>query len=143
MQTHQTYLLVGTVTKDLLPDNSFTIGGTVTYATVVVKTLGWNPVVVTVAAPDFRPPPYLADIDWRVLPSPKTTTFRNEYDSHGNRLQTIGPIAKSIETMDIPADCRQATLVHLCPLAQELEPSITNIFNNSLMMATPQGWTQQ
>lgn len=139
----QTYLLIGTVTKDLLPDNNFTIGGTVTYATVVVKTLGWQPVVVTTAASDFVPPSYLADIDWRILPSPHTTTFRNEYDSAGNRHQTIGPICKPINTADIPADCRQTSLVHLCPLAQELDPSITKIFDNSFLVSTPQGWMRQ
>jgi len=138
-----TYLLIGTVTKDLLPDNNFSIGGTVTYATVVVKTLGWQPIVVTTAASDFVPPHYLADVDWRVLPSPHTTTFRNEYDSQGHRHQTIGPICRPINTADIPADCRQLPLVHLCPLAQELDPSITEIFNDSLLVSTPQGWMRQ
>lgn len=139
----QNYLLVGTVTKDLLPDNNFTIGGTVTYASVVVKTLGWQPIIVTTAASDFVPPAYLADVDWRVLPSPHTTTFRNEYDALGHRRQTIGPICNPINTLNIPADCRQIPLVHLCPLAQELDPSITGIFANSLLVATPQGWMRQ
>jgi sugar/nucleoside kinase (ribokinase family) len=143
VQTDQNYLLVGTVTKDLLPDGNFTFGGTVTYATVIVKNLGWQPTIVTAAASDFRPPPYLAEVDWRILPSPETTTFRNEYDAYGHRRQTIGPVAQTISTLDIPIDCRQAPLVHLCPLAQELEPSITSIFKNSLLVATPQGWMRQ
>lgn len=144
MPIHQTYLLVGHVTKDLLPDNSFTTGGTVTYATVVVKNLGWQPIVVTAAASDFTPPPYLASVDWRVLPSAETTTFRNQYDAQGNRRQTIGPLARPINQQDIPTDCRQAALVHLCPLAQELPPSITTAFGrNSVLVATPQGWMRQ
>lgn len=143
MQTDQNYLLVGTVTKDLLPDGDFTIGGTVTYASVIVKNLGWQPIIVTTAASDFRPPSYLAEADWRILPSPETTTFRNEYDAYGHRRQTIGPVAQTIKTIDIPSDCRQAPLVHLCPLAQELEPSITSIFENSCLVATPQGWMRQ
>ena len=53
--TNQTYLLVGTVTKDLLPNDRFTTGGTVTYAGAVVKRLGWHPVIITAAAPDFIP----------------------------------------------------------------------------------------
>ena len=143
MHTDNTYLLVGTVTKDLLPDNTFTFGGTVTYATTVVKALGWRPTVVTTSAADFPPPPYLADVDWRIMPSAETTTFRNEYDSLGHRQQTIGPVAQAINTADIPADCRTADLVHLCPLAQELKPSITTVFENSLLVATPQGWMRQ
>jgi sugar/nucleoside kinase (ribokinase family) len=138
--SQQTYLLVGHVTKDLHPDNSFTIGGTVTYASVVAKQLGWQPIIVTAAEADFTPPDYLADVDWRILPSPETTTFRNEYDPAGHRRQTIGPVAAPIKATEIPTDCRQVALVHLCPLAQELTPAITDSFETTWLMATPQGW---
>ena len=139
-RTNRTYLVVGHVTKDLLPENKFTIGGTVTYSSTVAKHMGWRPVVVTAAAPDFEPPPYLADIEWFVLPSPETSTFRNEYDSQGHRRQTLTPIARPIRAGDIPEKYQHADLVHLAPLTQELEPSITSVFNNSLLGATPQGW---
>ncbi len=137
------YLLIGTATKDLHTDNSFTIGGTVTYATVVVKKLGWRPVVITAVEPTFEPIPYLRDVTWHKLPSPVTTTFRNEYDEHGNRHQTIGPIGRKINSSEISEACRQATIVHLCPLAQELKPNIVSIFNTSLLGATPQGWMRR
>ncbi len=143
MPTNKTYLLIGTVTKDLHTDNNFTIGGTVTYSSVVVKQLGWQPIIITAAASDFVPPSYLLDIDWRILPSLESTTFRNEYDAYGNRRQTIGPIAQTINTEDIPTDCRQASVVHLCPLAQDLAASTTTIFNHTLLVATPQGWMRQ
>ena len=140
--TYQTYLLVGTVTKDLLPNDRFTTGGTVAYAGAVVKRLGWHPVIITAAAPDFIPPAYLAGADWHVLPSPATTTFRNVYTPQG-RQQTVGPIARSIGPDDIPVDCQNISLVHLCPLAQDVEPVITTVFNNSLLVTTPQGWLRQ
>jgi sugar/nucleoside kinase (ribokinase family) len=140
--TRPAYLLVGTVTKDLLPNNHFTIGGTVSYAGVVVKQLGWRPVIVTAAAPDFVPPVYLDDADWRILPSPVTTTFRNVYTPQG-RQQTVGPIARSIGPDDIPSDCRNISLVHLCPLAQDVEAAVTEVFENSLVVTTPQGWLRQ
>ena len=143
MQIPHTYLLVGHVTKDLLPDNSFTTGGTVTYSSVVVKNLGWTPVIVTVAAADFTPPAYLANVEWRILPSPETLTFRNEYDAQGNRIQTIGPLARPINPEDIPSDCRQAPLVHLCPLSPRMAASIADVFPESLLVATPQGWMRR
>lgn len=143
MQTHHTYLLVGHVTKDLLPDNNFTTGGTVTYASVVVKNLGWTPIIVTIAAADFRPPDYLADVDWRILPSPDTLTFRNVYTPRGSRIQTIGPVARPLNPEDIPLDCRQAPLVHLCPLSPLMATTIADIFSASLLVATPQGWMRQ
>ena len=140
MHPDRKYLLVGNVTKDLLPDNSFITGGTVTYASVIAKNLGWQPVIVTSASSDFRPPSYLADVDWRILPSPETLTFRNEYDSEGDRLQTVGPVGQLIPAEAIPEDCRSIPLVHFCPLAQELKPSITASFTDSMLAATPQGW---
>lgn len=138
--TNNTYLLVGHVTKDMQADNSFTIGGTVTYASVVVKQLGWRPVIVTAAAPEFTPPPYLADVDWHILASPTTTTFRNEYDAQGKRRQTIGPVAHPINPADLPQAAQETTLVHLCPLAQELPPAIIDMFDPVPTFATPQGW---
>ena len=138
----RTYLLVGTVTKDLLSDGGSTTGGTITYAATIAKNMGWQPVIVTRAAPDFIPPVHLADAEWRVLPSAQTTTFRNEYFPDGRR-QTIGPIAPAIAPADIPADCHQANLVHLCPLAQDVEPDVSTVFENSLLTATLQGWLRQ
>jgi sugar/nucleoside kinase (ribokinase family) len=138
--TNNTYLLVGHVTKDLQADKSFTIGGTVTYASVVVKQLGWRPMIVTAADPEFTPPSYLADVDWHILPSPVTTTFRNEYDAQGKRRQTIGPIAQPINPADLPQETQEADLVHLCPLAQELPPAIIATFDRTPTFATPQGW---
>ncbi len=136
------YLLVGTVTEDLLADGNVTTGGTVTYAATVVQTLGWRPVIVTRAAADFVPPAHLTGAEWHILPAPETTTFRNQYYPEG-RVQTIGPIAASIGPADIPADCWQATLVHLCPLAQDVDPDVTTIFPNASRFATPQGWLRQ
>ena len=138
----KTYLLVGTVTKDLLPGDTFTIGGTVTYASTVVQNLGWQPVIVTRATPDFRPPPHLAAADWHILPSTEMTTFRNEYFPEG-RLQTIGPIADAINPTDIPPRYRTIKLVHICPLAQDVAPEITDVFADSLLFSTPQGWLRQ
>jgi sugar/nucleoside kinase (ribokinase family) len=142
-QQPSTYVLVGHVTKDLQQNGNFTIGGTVTYATVVVKKLGWRPVVITTAAPNFVPISYLTDIKWNVLPSADTTTYRNVYDEDGHRQQTVGPIAASIRAVDIPASCRQAQLVHLCPLTQELEPDIATAFGSVRLTATPQGWLRK
>lgn len=141
--TDRTYLLIGHVTKDILAEGEFTNGGTVTYGSVVAKLLNWNPVIVTAAGPDFSPPPFLADVEWHILPSPHTTTFRNEYDGKGNRRQTIGPLARPIRAVDIPAAYRQAPIVHLCPLDQEVPASITTNFEKSLLIATPQGWMRQ
>ncbi|MFN8454570.1 MAG: PfkB family carbohydrate kinase [Anaerolineae bacterium] len=138
----RTYLLVGTVTKDLLPEDRFVYGGTVNYAGVVVKNLGWQPVIVTAAAPDFAPPAHLAEAEWHVVPAAVTTTFRNVYTPQG-RQQTVGPIARSIGPADIPAAYRRLPLVHLCPLAQDVELAVADVFEQATLVTTPQGWLRR
>jgi 1D-myo-inositol 3-kinase len=140
--TDKTYLLIGHVTKDLLPEGGFVVGGTVTYAAVVAKHLGWRLVVVTAAAADFNPPACLDGVDWTILPSDETTTFKNQYAAEGRR-QVVGPVARSITADDIPSDFRRAAVVHLCPVAQELESSLAKLFPDSLLLATPQGWMRR
>ncbi len=145
----KTYLLIGHVTKDLLPEDGLfprcrhpVVGGTVTYAAVVAKRLGWRPIVVTAAAADFKPPACLDDVDWTILPSDETTTFKNLYAAEGRR-QVVGPVARSIMANDIPSDFRRPAVVHLGPVAQELEPSLARLFPDSLLVATPQGWMRR
>ena len=138
----KTYLLIGHVTKDQLPEGGFVVGGTVTYAAVVAKRLGWRPVVVTAAAADFKLPACLDGVDWTILPSDETTTFKNQYAAEGRR-QVVGPVARGITAEDIPTDFRRAAVVHLCPVVQELEPSLAKLFPDSLLVATPQGWMRR
>ncbi len=142
MLAHRQYLLIGHVTRDRTADGEWTTGGTVTYAATIAKRLGWHPTIITRAAHDFCPPPFLSDIDWRVLPSPETTTFLNEDGTNG-RKQTIGPIACSLGPGDVPKDCLGAALVHLCPLAQEVSFSMIPLFGHSMVVATLQGWMRR
>lgn len=142
-QPDKRYLLIGHVTNDVSPGNAITTGGTVTYGAVIAKQLGWKPAIVTAAGPDFAPPAYLADIDWHIVPSPQTTTFRNTYDAQGNREQTIGPVARPIRAADVPPEWRSASIVHLGPLNKEVPVSLSSILDRSFLVVTPQGWMRQ
>lgn len=143
MAQEKTYLLIGTVTKDLQPDGTFTNGGTVTYASVIVENLGWRPVIFTAADAKFTTPDYLTHVDWHFVSSLHTTTFKNRYDTQGHRQQTIGPVGASITAADIPPDCLQADIIHLCPLAQDVDISVASACKTGQMVSTPQGWMRQ
>ena len=132
------YLVIGTITKDLIPDG-FTIGGTVTYAAVTASRLGKRSAIVTSAEPDLVLPDILADVEVARVPSPSTTTFRNIY-ANGARQQYITALAEPIGPDAIPSEWRQVPLVHLGPLAGEIDESIVHLFPDSLVVATPQGW---
>jgi sugar/nucleoside kinase (ribokinase family) len=136
--TNPDYLVIGTITKDLIP-GGFTIGGTVTYAAVTAHRLGKRVAIVTSAETDLILPDTLADVEVARVPSQATTTFRNVY-LDGVREQYISALADPIGSDAVPPDWRQASLVHLGPLVSEIDESLVHLFPDSRVIATAQGW---
>jgi 1D-myo-inositol 3-kinase len=134
------FVVIGAVTKDLLPDGSFSLGGTVTYSAVTARNLELSAGIVTSADPGLDFGSLLAGVDVVCRPSPVTTTFENIYHGH-ERQQYIRAVAASILSQDVPAAWRSAPIIHLGPLAQEISPDIVDVFDaKSLIGVTPQGW---
>ena len=132
------YLAIGTITKDLVGDG-YTIGGTVTYASATACKLGKKAAIVTSAEPDLVLPDVLADVQVICLPSQATTTFRNVY-INDTREQYISALSDPIDPDAIPAEWHRVPLVHLGPLVGEYDESLVDLFPNSRIMATAQGW---
>jgi len=133
------FLVIGHVTKDLQEDG-YTIGGTVTFASLTARNLGQRTAVVTSASPDLSFNPLYQGIEVLRLPSPVTSTFQNLYSPDGTRTQFIRAVAGQIKAEDIPPAWREAKIVLLGPLTNEMEGSIVKIFPRSLIGVTPQGW---
>lgn len=132
------FLVIGTITKDLIPDG-FTIGGTVTYAAVTACRLGKQAGIVTAAEAGLVLPDVLKEVQVVRVPSQTTTTFRNIY-VNGTREQYISALAEPIGPEAIPPEWRQVPLVHLGPLVRELDESLVHLFPGSWVIATAQGW---
>lgn len=136
------YLVIGAVTKDIVPQG-YRPGGTVTYSAVTVQRLGLQAGVVTRADPtmDFS---LLTDKGIWVAsgPSAQTTTFENIYIGD-RRTQYVRAVADPITPQDIPQVWRSAPIVHLGPLAQEMDEAIVDLFPKALIGVTPQGWMRQ
>ena len=84
----------------------------------------------------------LADITVVNVPSEQTTTFKNVYTSEG-RLQTLRFVAENLSSEYILESWRRAPIVHLGPIAREVDPNIARLFSNSMVCMTPQGWYRQ
>jgi sugar/nucleoside kinase (ribokinase family) len=141
------FLAVGHVTRDLHPDGSFSPGGTVTFAALTAYHLGLAAGVVTRADVQLitQLPSYLPSIALCVRPSQESTTFANQYQD-GFRIQYLYARAADLEEADVPSEWRQAPIVLLGPLAQELSPSFVTLFprrSGALIAATPQGWLRR
>jgi sugar/nucleoside kinase (ribokinase family) len=132
------YLVIGAITKDLVP-GGYTVGGTVTYAAVTAHRLGQRVGVVTSAAPDLLVPPMLDGVEVVRVAAQATTTFRNIY-VNGRRQQYVNALANPIRPDDVPPAWRQVPMVHLGPLVREIDESLVHHFPTSRVIATPQGW---
>lgn len=137
------YLVVGHVSKDLLPGGGALLGGTATYSALAAQKLGLQVAVVTsCAASDDCMLDLLrqAGVWLKVVPSPVTTSFSNSYDEAGRRTQVINAQATGLGLDDVPEMWRAAPIVHLGPIAQELGHDLVGAFPNGLLGITPQGW---
>jgi sugar/nucleoside kinase (ribokinase family) len=135
------FLIVGNIVRDVVP-NGYTVGGTSTYMAITARNLGRQPGVVTRLAPDFVLPDLLHGVEIARTASPETTTFHNLYHE-GHRRQFLLARADDIQPEDIPAAWRATPIVHLGPLARELDARFANLFPQSLVGVTPQGWLRQ
>jgi 1D-myo-inositol 3-kinase len=136
------FLVIGHVTKDL-QEVGYTIGGTVTFASLTARNLGQRTAVVTSASPDLDLNPVYQGIEVLCLPSLVTSTFQNLYSIDGARTQYLRAVAEPIKTEDIPPAWREARVVLLGPLTNELKGGIAKVFANSLIGVTPQGWMRR
>jgi hypothetical protein len=81
----------------------------------------------------------LRNIPVASFPTDKSTTFENIYTSRG-RVQTLHHVAPRLEYYMVPEPWRNAPIVHLGPVAQEVDPSLVRHFPSSLVGVTPQGF---
>ena len=135
------FLVIGHVTKDIV-EGGFAIGGTVTYSSLTARNLGLRTALLTRAAEGLDFGAALPGIDVLRLPASATTTFENRYPG-GRRVQYLRALAEPIPATAVPDDWRQASIVHVGPLAQELTADILARFPGALTGVTPQGWMRR
>lgn len=141
------FLTIGHVTRDVHNDGSFSLGGTVTFAGLTAYHLGLAAAMVTCVDEQLLAelPVRLPGIGLGVRASPTTTTFINQY-TDGFRVQYLRNRAESLQITDIPLAWRNAPVVLLGPLVQELRPEIVSLFSRrpgAIIAATPQGWLRR
>lgn len=151
------FLAVGHITHDRVPEG-FRLGGTVTFAAVTARRLGWRPAIITRATPEglqngVRRPEMsrlavpergvLAGVPVCLLPSSTSTTFVNIY-RNGRRVQVIESWAEPVLPEALPLEWADVPVVLLGPIAREVPESWTSTFPASALLGvTPQGWMRQ
>lgn len=135
------YLAVGHICLDVAP-GGYVTGGAAAYTTAVARALGCRVGIVTSAAPASE----FADVSPRIpihrVDAPATTIFENIYDG-GRRQQLIHGVAGTLSSEHVPALWSRAPMVHLGPIANEIDPAMITLFSNSIVCIGPQGWMRR
>jgi sugar/nucleoside kinase (ribokinase family) len=134
------YLVIGHVAHDLTAEG-FRLGGTAAYSALTARALGLRVGILTASGPETSLA-VLNEIPTLVLDSPRSTTFENIYTEHG-RIQYLRAQARRIDFTNIPAAWRNASIIHLGPIANEVDAILPEDVSPSLVGLTPQGWMRQ
>jgi sugar/nucleoside kinase (ribokinase family) len=134
------YLVIGHVAHDLTPQGP-RLGGTVAYSALTARALGLRPGVLTAAGVETSLDA-LHGIPVILQDSPQSTTFENIYTSNG-RVQYLRAQAARLDMDNVPRSWRQAAIIHLGPIAGEVDPVLPESFSPTVLGLTPQGWMRQ
>lgn len=143
-------MVIGHICADLLPDGSAVLGGTALYSALAAVSLGWRVGVLTRGAygrkingidvPSLDP--YADMMSLIVQESETPTVFVNEYRA-GRREQTVPHWAGPIDLRGLPPHWRNAKVLHLGPIAQEVDMKQTGGLTPGFLGVTPQGWMRE
>ena len=134
------YLVIGHVTADIT-DSGTRLGGTSTFAGLTARMLGLQSGIVTSFSDDLDITPI--DTLWIKNKASKfSTTFKNVSDGV-HRTQYLFHTAKNIDKNDMPKFDPPPAIVHLGPVANEVDPNILKHYPHSLKCLTPQGWFRE
>jgi sugar/nucleoside kinase (ribokinase family) len=131
------YLVIGHITQDLTPDGP-RMGGTATFSALTARALGMRVGIVTSWGEEIHSD-ILHDISVVNHRTEHSSTFENIYTPQG-RVQILHHVAPKLDYHHIPEIWRRTPIVHLGPVAQEVEPGLIRHFSSSLICLTPQGW---
>ena len=134
------YLVIGHLAHDLTPEGP-RLGGTAAYSALTAQALGLRVGIVTASGPETSLAP-LGNIPVVGIESPNSTIFENIYTEHG-RIQYLRAQATRIDFSKVPEVWRRASIIHLGPIANEVDAILPDGFSPALLGLTPQGWMRQ
>lgn len=123
------------------------LGGTALYSAMTAAKLGWRAAVLTKGAfgiqyQDWKIPSldeFADNIEIIVQEADAPTIFVNEY-LVGRRVQSIRHWAQPIDLRGLPPHWRNAKVMHLGPVAQEIDQRQAASLQGGFLGVTPQGW---
>jgi hypothetical protein len=134
------YLVIGHVARDLTMQGQ-RLGGTAAYSALTARAFGLRVGIVTSAGTDVSLEP-LSGIPIISVDTESSTTYENIQTEHG-RVQYLRAQASQIDLYCVPLAWRSPRIIHLGPIAGEVNAVLPDDFSASLIGLTPQGWMRQ
>jgi len=114
-------------------------GGAALYAAVAADRLGLSAGILTSHADDFPLELLPPRIELVTVPAAATTVFEHEQRA-GERALRVRATAEPLGVDDLPEDWRDAGLVLLAPVVNEVDAALAAAFDGSAVAAEAQGW---
>jgi sugar/nucleoside kinase (ribokinase family) len=132
------FLSIGHVTLDRFGDE-VRLGGGALYSAITAHRLGRSAAILTSHAGDYPLDALPPAIEIVTLEAPATTVFEYQ-EGEGPRVMRVTATASPLATGDLPEDWREAPLVLLAPVIQEVDPELAFGFGDGTVAAAAQGW---
>ncbi|HYE92988.1 MAG TPA: hypothetical protein VEA38_18300, partial [Terriglobales bacterium] len=132
------FVVVGHVTLDRI-GGTVRPGGAALYAAVTAHRLGLSVGLLTSHADDFPLDVLPPQIEVVTVPAGRTTVFEHG-EADGARTLRVTDAAGPIGVDDVPEDWREAPVVLLAPVFNEVDPRIVTAFPDASVGAAAQGW---
>jgi sugar/nucleoside kinase (ribokinase family) len=131
------YLVMGHLTKDLT-DAGPQLGGTAAFSALTATSLGLKAGIISSFSDELDVSALNACWIYQIK-SEKSTTFKNISDGI-HRTQFLFQKAKQITPESVPEFPYPIPILHLGPVADEVNSAVMEAFPQSLKCLTPQGW---
>jgi 1D-myo-inositol 3-kinase len=132
------FVAVGHVTLDRFGD-ALRPGGSALYAAITADRLGLSAGILTSHGEHFPLELIPPRIEVVSVPAPSTTVFEHQHTG-GDRTLRVTTVASPLTEADVPDDWRDAALVLLAPVMNEVEPRLAAAFSDASVAAEAQGW---
>ena len=135
------YLAIGHICHDWTSDG-YLLGGTTSYVSLFAQQLDKRVGIVTSYGNDFEFADTFKKMSTHNIAAPQTTVFKNTYLPTG-RTQHLLNRAAPITANDIPKDWVSTKMIQIGPIANEIDFSVIDLFEDSLVCVCPQGWMRR
>ncbi len=137
------HLCIGHCCHDLV-DNSYILGGSASYSSVLSRSWGLDTSLLTSVGEDFLFQNRFENlgIDFQNVPADQTTVFYNQ-NIDNTRTQFLKSRANTITANAFPSNGREFDIVQFCPIADEIDFELFAAFPQSLKVASIQGFLRQ